>query len=323
MTNKNQKTYCTENKSVGNTSSYVINNAIMYIKTNDICYRIKVHRELILQVLKNRELNNKYQTNKEIKFLALYYLLKNISQTSIIKNYNSNLNHILEYTNLSQGTFYNHLNKLIQLGLVTKNAHNLVVSDYNTLFELYDVEPEQTPIYINYTPNKNKFIHLLEFSTIADNIYRQNLVIEKKLEKSPYTLEILERYAKQATTIRTLAVAQKHAFINGSTELKQLFFINPNVVITWKRLFREFNFKSYKSVSYLKRKLKKNKLVMIEKNGFFTSKVGAKTTAYNEELDKTLNTYRYCKKTNKTKKQFADNWNLTPKLYDFTPYYKN
>lgn len=233
------------------------------------------------------------------------------------------MEHILAYTGLSQGTFYKQLNELVKFGLVTKKANNLVIADYKTLFNVYGVEEEQTPISINYDPNTHKFVHLLEFSTLADNIYRQNLLIKKKLEKSPYTLEILQRYAKQQTTAKTLATAQKHAFVNGSDELNTLFFINPNVTITWKRLFREFNFKSYKSVSYLKKKLQRNKIVTIDKNGFFTSKVGAKTKAYNEELDKTVNTCRYNKKLDKTQKQFPDNWNLAANLYVFTPYYKN
>lgn len=293
------------------------------IINNMVNLDVKVHREIILPLIKHREKINKYQTNREIKQIALFYLLKHVTKSGVIKEYAKNLQSLLAFTGLTQGTFYTHLNGLIKKGLVTKNAHNLILSNYNTLFELYDLSDELTPITIKFNPSTHKFVHLLEFATLADNMYRQKLLIKKKLEKSPYTLEILERYAKQQTTAKTLATAQKHAFVNGSEELNTLFFINPNVTITWKRLFREFNFKSYKSVSYLKKKLQRNKIVTIEKNGFFTSKVGAKTKAYNEEKDKTVNTCRYNKNLNKTQKQFPDNWNLAPNLYAFTPYYKN
>ena len=323
FTNKSTNYKKTDTNNVAKPCKFVINCAIINIKTKKTDYKVKIHRELIFAILKNRELKTKYQTNNEIKYIALYYLLKGISQTGIIKQYARNLEHILNYTGLSQGSFYRHLNELVKFGLVTKQSNNLVICDYKTLYKVYGVEEEQTPITINYDPNTHKFVHLLEFSTLADNIYRQNLLIKKKLEKSPYTLELLQRYAKQQTTARTLAVAQKHAFVNGSDELNTLFFINPNVTITWKRLFREFNFKSYKSVSYLKKKLQRNKIVTIDKNGFFTSKVQAKTKAYNEEKDKTVNTYRYNQKINNTQKQFPDNWNLAPNLYVFTPYYKN
>lgn len=323
MINKSTNINNPDITSLVNTTKFSINNSIINIKTKNTSYKIKIHREIIFAAIKNRELKTKYQTNTDIKCLALFYLLKNVSQTSIIKDYSKNLQSILTYTGLTQGTFYTHLNKLVNCGLITKNSKNLVLSDFKTLFSMYGVEEGATPITINYDPNTHKFVHLLEFATIADNIYRQKLVIKKKLQKSPYTLEILERYAKQQTTARTLATAQKHAFVNGSEELNTLFFINPNVTITWKRLLKEFNFKSYKSVSYLKRKLQKNNIVTIEKNGFLTSKVGARTKVFNEETNRMVNTCRYNQKLHKTQKQFADNWILAPKLYGFSMYYKN
>lgn len=297
--------------------------SIINIKTNEYCYKIKVHKQLICTILKNREKKLKYQTNTEIKYLSLYYQLKAVTQTGIIQNYYNHLPELLDFTGLSQGTFYKQLGVLIKFGLVEKNAQNLVIASFKTLFEVYGVEDTQTPIYINYNPKTHKFLHLLEFSTLADNMFRQSLTIKRKLEKSPYTLEILQRYAKQQTTVKTLQTAQKHAFVNGSDELNTLFFINPSIVITWKKIFREYNFKSYKSVSYLKKKLQRNKIITIDKQGFFTSKVGAKTKVFCEEKDKTVNTCRYNKTINKTQKQFADNWILTPELYAFTPYYKN
>ena len=308
------------NKASNSTVSHVTNSTII---NNMVNLDVKVHKEIIFEILKHREKINKYQTNKEIKQIALFYLLKHITTSGVVKEYAKNLQSLLTITGLSQGTFYTQLRGLKKKGLVRKNAHNLILSNYNTLLELYDVQDITTPITIKFNPSTHKFTHLLEFSTLADNMYRQSLLIKKKLEKSPYTLEILQRYAKQQSTAKTLAVAQKHAFVNGSDEINTLFFINPNITITWKRLFREFNFKSYKSVAYLKKKLQRNKIVTIEKNGFFTSKVGAKTKAYNDELDKTVNTCRYNKKLEKTQKQFADHWNLAPNLYVFTPYYKN
>lgn len=318
--NSTKSVYPFINKASNSMASHDTNSIII---NNMVNLDVKVHKEIIISLIKHREKINKYQTNREIKQIALYYLLKHTTQTGIIKEYAKNLDYLLSVTGLSLGTFYTQLNGLIKKGLATKNAQNLIISPYSNLLELYDIEDTATPITIKFSPSTHKFVHLLEFSSLADNIYRQTLVIKKKLEKSPYTLEILQQYAKQQTTAKTLAVAQKHAFVNGSDELNTLFFINPNITITWKRLFREFNFKSYKSVSYLKKKLQRNKIVTIDKNGFFTSKVGAKTKAYNEDKDKTVNTCRYNKKLNKTQKQFPDNWNLAPNLYVFTPYYKN
>ncbi len=320
ITNKSTNYIKTDTNKLAKPCKHVVNSSIINSMTN---LDVKVHRSVIFAILKHREKINKYQTNREIKKIALFYILKSLSTSGIIKDYAKRLTDISSSTGLSQGTFYTHLNGLIKLGLVEKNANNLILSSFKSLLELYDVQDDELPIIIKFNPNTHKFLHLLEFATIADNMYRQTLVIKKKLEKSPYTLEILQQYAKQQTTAKTLAVAQKHAFVNGSDELNTLFFINPNITITWKRLFREFNFKSYKSVAYLKKKLQRNKIVTIDKNGFFTSKVGAKTKAYNDELDKTVTTCRYNKKLNKTQKQFADNWNLSPNLYAFTPYYKN
>ena len=319
--NKSTKSvYPVINNASDSTDKHVLHKPII---NNMVNLDVKVHKEIIISLIKHREKINKYQTNREIKQIALYYLLKHVTKSGVIKEYAKNLQSLLTFTGLTQGTFYTHLNGLIKKGLVTKNAHNLILSNYKTLLDLYDVDDDTTPITIKFNASTHKFVHLLEFSTLADNMYRQSLLIKKKLDKSPYTLEILQQYAKQQTTARTLATAQKHAFVNGSDELNTLFFINPNITITWKRIFREFNFKSYKSVSYLKKKLQRNKIVTIEKNGFFTSKVGAKTKAYNEEKDKTVNTCRYNKNIDKTQKQFADHWNLAPNLYAFTPYYKN
>jgi len=318
--NSTKSVYPFINNASDSTDKHVTNSAII---NNMVNLNVKVHKEVIFALIKHRKKINKYQTNGEIKQIALFYLLKHVTQTGVIKQYAKNLGYLLSVTGLTQGTFYKHLNGLINLGLVTKNAHNLILSNYDTLMELYDIQDSTTPITIKFNPSTHKFVHLLEFATLADNIYRQNLVIERKLEKSPYTLELLQRYAKQQSTAKALALAQKNAFVNGSEELNTLFFINPNVTITWKRLFREYNFKSYKSVSYLKKKLQRNKIVTIDKNGFFTSKVGAKTKAYNEEKDKTVNTCRYNPHIKKTQKQFADNWNLVPNLYVFTPFYKN
>ena len=299
------------NNASNSTASHDVNKPII---NNMVNLDVKVHRELIFCLLKHREKINKYQTNREIKQIALFYLLKHLTTSGVVKEYAKNLKSILAITGLSQGTFYSQVRELKKKGLIVKNAHNLILSNYKTLLELYGIQDEATPITIKFNPSTHKFVHLLEFSTLADNMYRQNIVIKKKLEKSPYTLEILQQYAKQQTTAKTLATAQKHAFVNGSDELNTLFFINPNITITWKRLFREYNFKSYKSVAYLKKKLQRNKIVTIDKNGFFTSKVGAKTKAYNEDKDKTVNTCRFNKHINKTQKQFADNWNLAPNL---------
>lgn len=255
---------------------------------------VKVHVDLLVNIVQFRTQNKHYQTNKLIKNLSFFYVLKSLTTSGIIKDYAKRLPELTTLLNCVNSTFYAHLKACKKMGLIAVNKGALILAGYSAVGECFD--QLSTPlITIKYNPTKDKFHHLLEAAYIATLQKKQSDQFHAKVNRSPELVELYE------TTISIVKGSKKfaeplhkyqvHAFIHGHKNYYELMAYNPDFQLSARKLRQEFNFKSNKSVAYLKKKLAAKGLLTVEKREY-TSKVKSRLkhayVTYNNKKQQTV-----------------------------------
>jgi len=247
--------------------------------TGEKYIRVKVFNELVTKVIKNRKQRNLhcrkrsegYYTNRVIKPICTYFLLKALTPSGVIREYTKIP--LLDYLGICKATFYSHLKQLESLKLVKRTADSLRLTSYDRMIEIFDLVPQTSNVtYINYNC-KVKF-HYLVYGSIFHNSQKEiKRVIENKIKCNP---ELVEHYKKVLNVTpkadefqKALFNKQIQDFRNKNPEDLQNSFetelINADLQITARNIRERFGFKSYKSVAFLKSMLKRLHIAHINK----------------------------------------------------------
>ena len=180
------------------------------------------------------------------------------------------------------------------MGLIAVNDGALIMAGYSSVGEYFD--EVSTPLCtIKYDPAKDKFHHLMEMAYIASLQAKQQQMFNAKIARSPELRELLDitiAKTKEAPEYAgPLHTYQIHTFIHGHKHYYELMAYNPDFNLSARKLRKEFNFKSNKSVAYLKMRLQAKGLITIEKREY-TSKVKSRLkhayVTYNNKKQQTV-----------------------------------
>lgn len=229
--------------------------------------KVKVHKELLDYLVKQREQKNVYETNNLLKFVGAYYVLKSLTTTGVIQNYFSKEIELCTVLHCSRSTLYKYIRECEKRGYLKRSAGNLVLSSYQSFCETFDVIYTQF-VTIIYDYEKQKINHCLELARLKLGEIERSEAFENRLAKFPELKKELEKLInpdKNGCYQKSLAALQILAYKKGHEKLLEIFMLNPDSDLNVHSIRKLFNFKSYLSVAYLKKKLFLKDLIHIQK----------------------------------------------------------
>lgn len=137
-----------------------------------------------------RRLVQKYETNQVIRAFDTWLILKHLTTSSHIKEWNDQKKFLLQVCKCSDSVFRHRLQvlsdlKLIELYKLNRKRDSIRVCSWETLAQVLDIDLTEK-LTIQYNINdKQKLSHWLIASEIQDNKNRQDFKIITKLKKNP------------------------------------------------------------------------------------------------------------------------------------------
>lgn len=228
---------------------------------------IRVNNELLANIVKIRETINTYQTGRLLKIYAFYLNLKTLTTSGVIKNITKPSPELLKLCKCSPRTFATRVGELVNEGFAIKNAKNLVLTSQRTLMELYECSiNEYSAINV---PEGAELTSVLEAHLIRLQQVKQEVQFERNIKKVPEVFEYLKKNLPHTNNLReTILEAQQNIFKHGNNNQEFTSIVNKYNAdnnVQARTLRKLFEYKSYKSVAYLKKRLSKNGLIEVVK----------------------------------------------------------
>jgi hypothetical protein len=224
--------------------------------------KFKIPQGLAKQIVCERELRTKYQTNRLVRVYGFYLALKSVTTANKIQGYNQQIAELCQYTKTSRATFYNYLNKAERANLLIRKNGDLYLTSWDKLFNEHGLTQKSFISYEYDLSNKLQTPeYLIAAAEIQENQNAQIYAICKKIDNNPllkFRLSISEDANLQ--TIHRLQNEQKNSFVFGipsgsEIDYNLLHTLNVDFQRSWRKLRIDFGYKSKLSVTYLKRQL--------------------------------------------------------------------
>lgn len=248
---------------------------------------LKIPVKLATQTLAMRSIVNKYETNRHLKNITSFIILKAVTPYGIIKDYKKQVHYLCRITQCEKQTFTKRLQWLQNENLLTIEGADIRLKSWKEVATLYYLDLKAfTTVYYDYTKDKNVFLRL--FTTeIEANKERQVHMIKTKLQRNL----ALKNNIQHAMLKHGADVKQINNFeylLNGMRKLYKFSFIaepelhallnqvRPDCNRSVKTLADAWTFKSPQSVSYYKRLFAANEIAAIHKGERITSQCRAR-----------------------------------------------
>lgn len=233
-------------------------------------------------LVSKRTLVNKYETNRFIKYIATYYLLKALSpESGWILNWTSQKEYLLQFLQMNENTFRSHLKALKEIGLVEVHkkekkiqiygfaaaAEILGIEYFGTYNIEYDHQKTHSPAGMPVAPQKQTFQYLLRAEEFERQKEKQLNRVLYKIEENPNYFEdiiyLLTQLGADPAKLRTdgqymrerLLQMQMFFFKQGSDLLEYVYHARADINRGVKRIAKHHGYRSAQSVSYLKRRM--------------------------------------------------------------------
>lgn len=259
----------------------------------------KIPQGLAKQIVCERELRTKYQTNRLVRVYGFYLALKTVTTANKIQGYNQQISELCNYTKTSRASFYNYLNKAEALKLLTRKNGDLFLASWEQIFAEHGLS-QKSFITFNYDL-QNKLQtpeYLIAAAEIQENQNAQIYAICKKIDNNPllkFRMNIHEDANLQ--TIHRLQQEQKISFLHGIPSGSEIGYdllhsLNVDFQRSWRKLRVDFGYKSKLSVTYLKRQLQIRGIAQVS-HRILTSKLKNRKWKLNEAGKKSEQLTKY------------------------------
>lgn len=225
-------------------------------------------------VVKQRELRVKYQTNRDIKAYSLFVWLKNMTPAGVIHNYEKQHAEICQALKISRASFYNYLRTAETLKLIVRQNGNLKLSGWDKVIDQFTLPSKTfTTIYYDTENPKQKLSLIIEALEFEENKEKQQRAITNKIAKNPSVKSAFELFCQynniQAEfTPDNLAIVRRLIFQNGTAESiysSLMYSVNPEFYRNSSSIAAAHGYKSPRLTTYLKHKLQKSGVAIIKK----------------------------------------------------------
>lgn len=243
---------------------------------------LKIPVKLATQTLAMRTMVNKYETNRHLKNITSFIILKAVTPYGILKDYKKQLHYLCSVTQCERQTFKKRLQWMQNENLLTIEGGDIRLKSWKEVSALYyiDLKAFTTVIY-DYKKDKNVFLRL--FTTeIEANKEQQVHMIKTKLQKNlALKNQIQTAMLKHGADV--LRVNDFHYMLNAMRKLYKFSFIaepglhallnqvRPDCNRSVYTIADAWTFKSPQSVSYYKRLFALNDVAVIHKGERITS----------------------------------------------------
>lgn len=239
------------------------------------------------EIVCQRELRNKYCTNRNIKAWAVYYLLKSQTTSGHIKQWEKQATELAAFCGMSRQTFRHYVQQLIALKLADGDWHtkkertantNLTLCSYEKAADILGITFKGTVEieYKNFTDAKQIFQRQLMADDIRHNQEAQLVAFTKKVNKNPLLKQMLTQALIQLGAVEKelegaayfaaqVIRLQEEAFKNGSAIYNFVHQLRADLNRGVKRIASAWCAKSPSTATYHKRAMEKAGLIAIGK----------------------------------------------------------
>lgn len=213
-----------------------------------------------------------YQTNRDIKYWATWFLLKSLTSTSYIQYWVQQKKDLLHWLQLNENTFRRHLAWLKENGLVeiSKLNYSIRLCSYEKAAGILGIEYDGTyPAEFNPDKCKGKqtFAYLLRVEEFEHHKNRQLAALMYKIDKNPllkndllyhliqFGADYQRLQADKAYYAERLLRLQIRLFREGSDIFQYIMKLRADVNRGAKLIKQHHQYRSCQSVAYLKRKM--------------------------------------------------------------------
>jgi hypothetical protein len=231
---------------------------------------VKIPKDWIKEALKSRTLVNKYETNKAIKLLGYFTLLKTVTTTGVIHNcYDKTQKYYLaDLLKLSRNGVINAINDLVKLDLASVHNGNLVLISWDKASTIISADPGNY-VYFKYDLNSkakiNEYILALDIKLNKEN---QLKAVESKLKANPDYKEAIDAAIMEEEIdynyLSKLLQEQINNYSSGTIKT-ELFKVRADLNRAVMTLKKDWSFKGVQSIAYWKRKLDEVGLITVVK----------------------------------------------------------
>jgi hypothetical protein len=279
-------------------------------------HTIHLPESLATLAVSKRDICGKYTTTESgylvvthAQYIGFYCMLKSLSKSGIIRNFNQQITHLQSITNLAPSTIYKYINECIKLDLLSNEKGNIKLAKWSAVCALFDL-PCQRFVQVTYQTNNtlHKPKYILHMAEQAANMQAQSYMALKKFFQSyypetseAYIQKLKELAINKPTQLIGAAIGKRNAwvskFINGveKCEPESEFDNTDNVPVAYflqenRHIFRgtrgmlkafglnpnnEVNPKRKRTITYYKHQLEKRGLASIKRNNItYTNCVG-------------------------------------------------
>lgn len=248
---------------------------------------LKIPAKLAAQTLCMRTKVNTYETNRHIKNITAFIILKSVTPYGLIKNYKQQLQYLCDATQCERQTFKKRLQWLQDENLLTIEGDDIRLKSWKEVSTLYYINLEAfTTVIYDYKKDSNVWLRL--FATeIETNKERQVYMIKTKLQRN-----LALKNKIQAAVLQHGGDVKRindFTYLHNAMRLlfKKSFLAEPELHALLKQVRPDCNrsvhtiadawtFKSPQSVSYYKALFVANNIATVHKGERITSQCRAR-----------------------------------------------
>lgn len=240
-------------------------------------------------LVQRRELRNRYETNRDIKTWACWFLLKSLTTSGKISSWRKQLEHLLPWLQLNERTFYRRIDELKALKLIRADvdSEDLFLITYEKAAAILDITFTGTvPLQYNHVTNAGKqaFQYLIRSEEIRSAQETQLEAIRYHLDKNPslksYLIHLLEKHGADKQKLykniqyfqEQLLRLQLISFKEGSELLSVVFTHRADINRGVKSIKKAHTYKSASSVTYMKKRMVKLGVISVAKKSVQSEK---------------------------------------------------
>jgi hypothetical protein len=264
---------------------------------------VKIPLKLACMVAAMRKKVNRYETNRYLKNIAAFLVLKSVTPYGVITNYSTQTKYLCSICQCTRQTLSKRLQWLQDEGLLVIEGADIRLKSWKQVATLYNLNLKQFKTIIYDCANdKNVYLQLLA-TEIEVNKEHQAYIIKSKLEKNLALKRAVQyfmlRHGADQTKLNDLQYlhnGMKHlyrrSFIAEPETHALLNTIRPDTNRSVKGIAAAWDCKSPQTVSYYKAKLAASGYAVIHKGERVTSHTRARNelchTIWNNKKKQTV-----------------------------------
>ncbi len=238
--------------------------------------QLKVPYALAAMAAAERHLVDKYQTNRFLKNITFFLILKGESPLGCIHDYEKQIDHLCFITQCERQTFRKRLSWCVSEHLLEIKGADIRLVSWKKVGELYMFALGNYKI-IQYNPHEQKNIHLhLLAVEIEDNKNRQTYMIQQKLKKNPALTQVIKNTLHQfgadeskLSNFNYLLNAMRQLYKRSFEAEPEIFAllnnVRPDVNRGVKGIAKAWDCRSKQTASYWKKRMAEAGIIRIYK----------------------------------------------------------